>query len=355
MTIDDLLEEDEPTTAAPTKAPVAASLPEVHLAPGEHLTLNWDYFSQCQHDPDFALRNSPIWNDGSLATDEWAAIVEQVHRETHWERQQEVGELPEYQALVDHQEAVASKHLPCPLCHGTDDVYLLHRGADTGLEISLPVSCPCRIVRSISWLWGDVPQLYRTVSLRGLAPSTESILPRARQQEIIKQLQAQPDDSYFLYGPPKTGKTHMSFALYRRAVSVWAFADAHIRQCTQSCWRVRTSTLLDQHIAWSTRNVDDESSTVRPPTVATWKIQAAVKHGYRPALFLDEIDKFKPSDYKFNILIQLVDAIYEADGQVVATSNKGIADLIDKWGADEAGTILRRIGAGPNAHTIQFS
>jgi hypothetical protein len=53
-------------------------------------------------------------------------------------------------------------------------------------------------------------------------------------------------------------------------------------------------------------------------------------------------------------LCQIVDAVYEAQGQVVATSNKNVESLAAKWGNDEAGTVLRRIGAGSNAHTVLF-
>jgi predicted ATPase len=83
-------------------------------------------------------------------------------------------------------------------------------------------------------------------------------------------------------------------------------------------------------------------------------IHSAIKQGYRPCLFLDEIDKISPSEFKMNRLMQLVDAVYEAEGQLVATSNKTLTELISKWGENEAGTVLRRIGAGDGAKAIHF-
>lgn len=85
------------------------------------------------------------------------------------------------------------------------------------------------------------------------------------------------------------------------------------------------------------------------------KIQAVVAKGYRPCLFLDEIDKAVPTDFKLGELIKIVDAIWVAEGQIVATGNMSVEALSAKWGSDEAGTILRRIGAGPGAHRVRFA
>jgi hypothetical protein len=84
-------------------------------------------------------------------------------------------------------------------------------------------------------------------------------------------------------------------------------------------------------------------------------IVKAAKAGYRPALFLDEVDKCNPTPFQIGKLIEVVDAVYAEVGQVVATANKSVDDLIARWGSDEAGTVLRRIGAGPGAHSVRFA
>jgi hypothetical protein len=61
------------------------------------------------------------------------------------------------------------------------------------------------------------------------------------------------------------------------------------------------------------------------------------------------------SDYKLGELIKIVDAVYEATGSVVATGNMSVDALSAKWGSNEAGTIMRRIAAGPGSHLVKFA
>jgi hypothetical protein len=72
-------------------------------------------------------------------------------------------------------------------------------------------------------------------------------------------------------------------------------------------------------------------------------------------LFIDEIDKFTTTEFRINMLAEIVDAVDVAQGQIVATSNKSPTDLEAKCGSDEAGTILRRIGREVNAHMVEFA
>jgi DNA replication protein DnaC len=74
----------------------------------------------------------------------------------------------------------------------------------------------------------------------------------------------------------------------------------------------------------------------------------------RPVLFLDEIDKVRGSDYKMEKLRAIVDAVYEAQGQIVATSNTDPESIAAKWGGEWADIILRRIAAPPEGMVLQF-
>ena len=180
------------------------------------------------------------------------------------------------------------------------------------------------------------------------------MLTPARQQAIISMLQARPRDSYHLYGEPGTGKTHMMAALYRHALYAWARQE--MRQCdgVHAVWRCRTTTLMQEHIAWDNRG-DENLNHVPPPTVTVRGIQAAKAAGYRPCLFLDELDKCRSTEFQVIRLSEIIDEMSVHLGQVVATSNKNFDSLCAKWGDDEAGTIIRRIGAGPGAHSIEFA
>ena len=203
-------------------------------------------------------------------------------------------------------------------------------------------------------LAGDVPARYRRVDLSALAPSPSALLNMDRQGTIISAIKARPDDSYLFVGAPGTGKTHLMLALYRRALAESVDQQIEREDLCQSVWRVNASALLAQHSAWAVERNRDEPNEALMPSVTVEVIAAAVKKGYRPCLFLDELDKVAPTVAKLSSLCSLVDAVYVEGGQVVATSNKSSEYLAGKWGSDEAGTILRRIGAD-GGHIVNFT
>jgi hypothetical protein len=247
----------------------------------------------------------------------------------------------------------------CPTCGGGGTYLAGHRGRVTGIEIVQRVPCVCRALKTFDRHWAEMRRVHKRfadVTLGGLRPNEElSSLPLARQAEIIARLKESPTDSYFIFGEPNTGKTHFAVALYRHSLFKWALQQWERGNPQPAVWRMTTSKMLDEHVAWERRDKTDENASVKPPTITAPKIQAAARNWYRPCLFLDEIDKIIPTDFKIQRLMQIVDAVYEAEGQVVATSNKSVDHLASKWGSDEAGTVLRRIGVGSNAHTLLFA
>jgi hypothetical protein len=119
--------------------------------------------------------------------------------------------------------------------------------------------------------------------------------------------------------------------------------------CSYTARRISTSVLLNEHVDYE--RAEDRAGE-EPPYVTERKIRIAVKHGWRPRLFLDELDKLAVSDFKIRRLGELVNAVYAVGGQVCATMNKNPEALAQKWTADEAETILRRIGGDVGAHTL---
>lgn len=241
----------------------------------------------------------------------------------------------------------------CARCDGKGKIKVLYRGEITGIITCRWFTCDCGNRRFFYAIEHSTPARFRDVRLSSLSPSKQSILPAPRQAEIIGTLQARPDDSYFLYGTPGTGKSHMASAVYHE--TVWKSICAQVRRqdMQAAVWRVSASTLLREHKDWETR--DKNNYSTEPPSVTEKAIRNAAAKGYRPCLFIDEIDKFSTTEFRVNTLAEIVDAIYVAEGQIVATSNKSPADLEAKWGSDEAGTILRRIGSEVNAHMIEFA
>ncbi|MBX6361927.1 MAG: ATP-binding protein [Acidobacterium ailaaui] len=281
-----------------------------------------------------------------LFTPEFAA---EVIRETRWVRLERTSE--ELEASI---RAAMKKKEKCPACHDSTR-YARCQGLDTGLEIVAPVYCECMFLGRLQRELDTIPERFAEARLDTLAWSPKSKLPREQQETIIEFVKKHPEDSFLLMGEPGTGKTHISIALYCAALEK-SMREQFLRGDIQSqVWRISATVLLQQHIAWDTRNIHDENSATPSPVVTERMITAAAQKGYRPSLFLDEIDKIVPSDYKLSRLFEIIDAVYAHNGQVVATSNKTVNQLASKWGADEAESILRRISNGERAHKLNFS
>ena len=279
-----------------------------------------------------------------------SAFVTAVHAEKEWI----ADPLPRFHP--DLQEAVGMKRVECPYCEW-GYVEVIHRGQTTGVVVTFMKKCPCAVYRHFWRVWGDsdrVPKRFRLAGAKGpVTPSSHVQLSIARQEQILKTVYADTSRSYFLSGAPETGKTYILTAIYRKALERATARMFELDNPQPSVWRINASVLLDQHVAWETRHSKPEGS-VPCPYLLTSMIHSAVRYGFRPCLFLDEIDKIVKSEFKLKRLIQLVDAVYEAEGQIVATSNKSVSQLMAEWGGDEAGTMLRRIGKGTGAKTIYF-
>ncbi len=295
-----------------------------------------------------------VWELQDTYTPEYMHVLA---RETRWLRIGDLGTIPPSQMA-----RVASAEAACPVCGSHTafggSAWVLHRGEVTGLEVMRAVPCICRAAKLYRRAWTQAMRSHKRfdgVRLHSLAPDARlSSLSLERQAAIIDKLKNNPQHSYLLYGPPNTGKTHFLTALFGHSLLQWA-GSVWQRSCPEEAVsRISAAELLDQHVAWETRDKGEHAPKVALPSVTKVKIQAVASRGLRPCLFLDEVDKIAPTEFKLNRLISIVDAVYEAEGQVVATSNKSVDQLAAKWGSDEAGTILRRIGVGERAHTVYF-
>lgn len=107
-------------------------------------------------------------------------------------------------------------------------------------------------------------------------------------------------------------------------------------------WRVSAKTLLDEFVAES---ISKEAENGKPiePRVNRNKIIRATKAGYRPCLFLEEIDKVRYSAFKVNALFEVIDAIYENNGQLVLNTNLPLGKFAIVFGDESGPALARRI------------
>ena len=247
---------------------------------------------------------------------------------------------------ADKAKAVARKEIPCPICGEREDYgrsirwKLSNEKGETRYDYK-----PC-VCGKLKYLWQErvraIPPHDRDLTLGGLAPSEKSQLPIEVQKEVIAELKANPSGSYAFIGPAGTSKTSFCVALYVQALytHIWNNWPVLICDCI---WRVSAKTLLDDFVAEATSKEEKNGKRI-VPAVNRAKIAKASDAGFKPRLFLEEIDKVRYTEFKINALFEVLDAIYEYNGQLVLNTNLPIPKFSALFG-DEAGpAIVRRIG-----------
>jgi hypothetical protein len=275
------------------------------------------------------------------------------------ELKQETGFLP-FEEVPSHlspeEEAAIAAGKPCPRCEGHGYEFILSGGELTPILAYYRYRCPCdRVVRFFKRWNAVVPELFRDVRLDDtMQPIDGLLISKADQAHVIAAIKANPTHSFFLYGAPEKGKTHMLTALFRLALENEIKQQDKLDNLSKAVFRVTTNRLLNEIRQYSLRKEDDCTPT---PAVTVKKLQLLIAAGFRVSLFLEEFDKIKASDWEMIQLCELINMVYEAKGQIVATSNKSPESLIHKWDSDQAGTTIRRIGRDKlrnTAHTINF-
>lgn len=279
-------------------------------------------------------------------------FVRLVESETNW--------LPApnqmWPAVVPElREPIGLRKMDCPLCNLTLIEYFLWRGQHTQLDIALSQPCRCVMWRGYYPSWSQIPKRYQGVTWASVAPYSgkDMRLSVERQKKIIDFIRAHPEDSYLLYGTYGTGKTHMSVALHQFHLDMWVRESWARSPIYCPIMRANLTKLLDEHHAWKTRGEND--STPRP-SIDLPRINGIIKQGDKPVLILDEIDKLggQPTPFRIETVLCLVDAVYQADGIVIATSNHDEDYFLKTWGEEIGGPVIRRITSGDRAHKIRF-
>jgi DNA replication protein DnaC len=148
-------------------------------------------------------------------------------------------------------------------------------------------------------------------------------------------IRANPHRSYFLGGTFGTGKSLIMWALYRHAVST---DMPGIVVCT-------LTELLNEFKAFIQASIERRDDKKYPRIAA----ETLRQNHTRYAIFLDDIDKAKPTEYAAEQLFELVDAVYAFQHQLVVTTNLSVNRLVKHFErADDryGGAIVRRITDG---------
>lgn len=156
------------------------------------------------------------------------------------------------------------------------------------------------------------------------------------QAELFEAMRAKPTASFVLCGANGCGKTLAGWLLYRYAV------EHDTPAVGVSC-----SDLVGQFRAWQ---FDD----LRVPLIEPGDLRTEAKR----FLFVDELDKARPTEFAAEVLFELFDAAYSYEQQIVVTSNTPLEGLAAHWSRNSVTvgvSIVRRLMEIENGFLVNLS
>lgn len=203
-------------------------------------------------------------------------------------------------------------------------VFFRHEG------YSFSRKCVCVVRRIQAQKLSVIPPAFKLANLDNLEPDAAR---HPKQPAVIDAMRRSPEASYFLAGRFGTGKTYLMWALYRHAV----MAGKRTVVCT-------LSELIGEYHRFI--QLSKAGQMLQYPRVGAEDLR---QQHTRFSIFLDDVDKARPTEYVAEQLFELVDAIYAFGHQIVVTTNLTAAALAQHFErADEryGGAIVRRITEG---------
>jgi len=133
------------------------------------------------------------------------------------------------------------------------------------------------------------------------------------------QMQEDPGGSFYLTGSYGSGKTHLLYAQYRQMMLA---GKTRCHLCT-------TRELVEE-----LRRAEFDDGFVSP-------VIAAASRSDPYHFFWDDVDKLKPTDFRTEVLFNLVDFLYRQSHGLMVTSNYSMRDLVERERLHPA--IVRRL------------
>jgi DNA replication protein DnaC len=182
----------------------------------------------------------------------------------------------------------------CELCNGTGVEAVPGKGARSCSACTLPAQ-----ERSRSLLLSKIPRRYSGARLDTL----EANGLHKDQKRLVSFVKTHPFENYYLCGDNDTGKTHILWALYANAVT--------------SGRNVIVTKLVD----WIESLKAEFSRSTPERAVERYARIADLRQSRYPfSIFLDDIDKARPTEYVAEVFFNLIDTIYNYQHQLVVTS-----------------------------------
>lgn len=172
--------------------------------------------------------------------------------------------------------------------------------------------CECQKVRVLNARLAEIPERYRESSFANYVPGD------AKQAAARDRIAGNFTGSFFICGDYARGKTHLATAQYVKLI-----------QIERPCMFMSMAELIRE-----LRRSELDTDYFCAVRMRAW-------HADRFHLFVDDIDKFKVTDFKFEVLFDLIDTIWKRKLGLTVTSNYNLAELSTSGAVHPS--IVRRI------------
>ena len=182
--------------------------------------------------------------------------------------------------------------------------------------------CECLRLKILRRSLDKIPAIYSRLSLDTIQPDAAK---HPLQADVIATMRAHSESSFAFFGRNGCGKSLFGWLLYRKAI-----------EAGRSAFGLPLSELLAQYRTFEKDN--DKLADVMPSDLRQNK--------RRYLIFLDEIEKARPSEFAGEMLFRLIDAAYSFDHQLIVTTNTTAEKLSAHWsenGDTYGASIVRRI------------
>ncbi len=174
------------------------------------------------------------------------------------------------------------------------------------------IGCDCQKQKARTQKLAVIPKRFQDATFASYVPGD------ARQRSALSKVSSEITKNFFIHGQYARGKTHLAISQYRKLIEI-----------ERPCALFSMAELLQE-----LRRAEVDSDYFS-------QVRHRVRHADPFHLFIDDIDKFKVSDFKAAALFDLIDTIYKRNLGLTITSNYSIQDLGESGRVDWS--VLRRI------------
>jgi hypothetical protein len=206
-----------------------------------------------------------------------------------------------------------------------------------------------------------IPAKFRDVN-QNIQPSPKNRMPLEEQAALYKEINERPLEGWAFFAPAGYGKTTVSWLLFKYAMrenikhALWTgqqefvlwdnLGPSRMRPFLPCyVWHIVVPEWLEQiQASW-------ENPNVVKPALMFDKFPKGEQQGFRPRVFLEEIDKVKTgSEWAANKLFTLLNAVDKHKAQLVLDTNLSKRQFLERFGEP----IYRRVKENCNLREFGF-